>query len=1108
MMKRLLSLVFIVALMSLLIVMTIQASSRPVKNVDPRVARTTVYALPESVDDGSGQAFSSGMAKGTPTASLGALQPSASPGLQIYQSYRDMQENSTMGRKVDWRGEPSMHFTVMSQPSLDVNIGRTIWYAVYDPISGAWPTTLGIGCKLQGTGEKGGFSNIDVDNNGLPTISGHRSIPETANPKTVVFYEQGGLGGCFYGSGSEIADTMAERISLGSSTQLIWPKIEYQINGATHVTHMAAYQSGAALDWGAIAYYRKVGVGTAGTWTGFYVDSAMNGVTVTLASSRVSQKFAIVWTMNTAQGLTEGPNQIDNDVFYRMSSDMGATLGAKVNVTNYAPNVDGFRAYAEVCALFASDDKLHLVWPARVWPGNAYDPDGTIGFDCRIQHWSENFTSVLSTVAAAEWDQINCRGGSWQLQMAKVTFGECGGKFYTIWTQFNNIPAGVDDDCASSGADATSSANGDIWLSVSSDLNGLTWDQARNLTNSYTPDCDTVGGNGPCDSDGWATISRFGMDLDSLEAVHGTLGWPTAAKTAVFPSYTGKKFLHLQYINDKFPGSLAVPEGIATINPVKWIMMPCVDPVPNPILAIRPSGITYPEFIKHGAQLPITVTMENVGNTSLTVSSITKVQTSPASPNAVNISTTGPVTIPAGIGNTSTMTITLNPGGVINSPGTSVLLKGIVYFKSNSPAPFDSLAYTFDLLVADTVVIPMWDTLSTGCTRLTVGSNGNMGEAGTGEVNMDYWDFGDCDTVDSIPGATEVYVFDGSPIVITKVASPDTVIASWSIFGDYIGTPNGFRPVVDKIAPIVTHAHTNAATYQQFVSGQFVTVDSSIAVEKTWWAPTATDSCNFIIQKMMVFPYKGTAQSGLVLGEAFDFDVPGDTASYNTGGFEATQNLVYQKGYEYQSVAGKECQKNDRRFAGTAMLGYYKQNEIAGTPCINHTDMYGGYTALNSDYVYPAGSFVPRELWTNMGNPGLAAAPDNADQHTVLTYKYNYSLAATDTFVVYSAIATIKNGTLADLQSSISKAQKWYKGNLRGVACLSCCIGTTGNVDGDPGDVCDISDLSAMVDYLFFGGAISTCFEENDVNQDVAVDISDLQSLIDFLFFGATVPNC
>ncbi|MEW6051556.1 MAG: hypothetical protein AB1644_10900 [Candidatus Zixiibacteriota bacterium] len=82
----------------------------------------------------------------------------------------------------------------------------------------------------------------------------------------------------------------------------------------------------------------------------------------------------------------------------------------------------------------------------------------------------------------------------------------------------------------------------------------------------------------------------------------------------------------------------------------------------------------------------------------------------------------------------------------------------------------------------------------------------------------------------------------------------------------------------------------------------------------------------------------------------------------------------------------------------------------------------------------------------------------------------------------------------------------------QGVACTSqvcCCTGTTGNVDGDPADIVDISDLSAMVDYLFFGGAISPCFEENDVDTSGAIDISDLQMLIDFLFGGAIVlPSC
>lgn len=72
----------------------------------------------------------------------------------------------------------------------------------------------------------------------------------------------------------------------------------------------------------------------------------------------------------------------------------------------------------------------------------------------------------------------------------------------------------------------------------------------------------------------------------------------------------------------------------------------------------------------------------------------------------------------------------------------------------------------------------------------------------------------------------------------------------------------------------------------------------------------------------------------------------------------------------------------------------------------------------------------------------------------------------------------------------------------------ACCTGTTGNVDGDLSDVVDISDLSAIVDYLFFGGSISACFEENDVDTSASVDISDLQALIDFLFFGASLPAC
>jgi PKD repeat protein len=79
---------------------------------------------------------------------------------------------------------------------------------------------------------------------------------------------------------------------------------------------------------------------------------------------------------------------------------------------------------------------------------------------------------------------------------------------------------------------------------------------------------------------------------------------------------------------------------------------------------------------------------------------------------------------------------------------------------------------------------------------------------------------------------------------------------------------------------------------------------------------------------------------------------------------------------------------------------------------------------------------------------------------------------------------------------------------VRTIGYLSCCRGLTGNVDGDPGDIVDISDVTFLVDYLFASGSISSCREENDVDKSGSVDISDLTALVDYLFVGGTLPNC
>jgi hypothetical protein len=66
----------------------------------------------------------------------------------------------------------------------------------------------------------------------------------------------------------------------------------------------------------------------------------------------------------------------------------------------------------------------------------------------------------------------------------------------------------------------------------------------------------------------------------------------------------------------------------------------------------------------------------------------------------------------------------------------------------------------------------------------------------------------------------------------------------------------------------------------------------------------------------------------------------------------------------------------------------------------------------------------------------------------------------------------------------------------------------SGNIDYDPGDIVDISDLVYLVDYMFTGGPAPACFEEANVDGSdlLSLDISDLVYLIDYMFSGGPLP--
>ncbi len=75
-----------------------------------------------------------------------------------------------------------------------------------------------------------------------------------------------------------------------------------------------------------------------------------------------------------------------------------------------------------------------------------------------------------------------------------------------------------------------------------------------------------------------------------------------------------------------------------------------------------------------------------------------------------------------------------------------------------------------------------------------------------------------------------------------------------------------------------------------------------------------------------------------------------------------------------------------------------------------------------------------------------------------------------------------------------------------------CCLGAVrGNVDYDPADEVDISDVIYLVDYMFTGGEAPICFEEADIDADFVVElnIADLVYLVRYIFQGGpALPPC
>jgi hypothetical protein len=1155
-----------------------QMSAQPKKVIDPVTGGIVDYnpkrVSPHPVawgDDHLIQSAQDAYTGGSgPRYQLGtAAAPSnvSSPGLDAYYTYMDDQYRAPGKRMIDFRGaRPDIHFVYSrtEAPTEDSRYG----YNIYNPVTGLWPRGFQTGCVIQQVGEAGQHAVMDVNGRSRVLIGGADNV---GGPIENHFYYQSPTAApanCTFGAGTSIPQSQYNAGFLTPTLiNHLWePEVEIQEWAGDTITHVLAKEelltpiNPDGFGKYTLNYFRKVGPSTGGTWTGPVVIDTINNISFgngthngALTASRTSGDVAVAYVHWLTTSPLTAPTQLryDNDVWYRISTTTGLTWGARTNLTSYSRITPAFTAFLSVSALYDHQGFLHVVWDAGATVPNAYtDPVYFWGdFSTNIFHWS-NRTGQIAKAHNAQWGiDVNSQtcgfGSPGTGYVGFYTIGECENRIYIVYSQFLNYfgddvtpttPAnfdGLTGDCASGGfTEKRYAANAELYMVVSKDLDGVLWDAARNITKTYTPKCDSAGFGGVCMNDNRSSLSRYGMDADTYDT-NGTpvaLTWPAGNVDLVdltplaAPPDTGNSFLMLFYTEDHFPApgyrdrnpDAGYTYGRLTLNPLRFVRLACVDPVNAPRIFTDTTRIGYPAFTHHNTAKVVTVTVSNEGNATLNISRIHGVKTTQVPSNWLTVTNGAGMTVPAGIPNTGTFDITLNAGGVINSPGTVVNLSGSVYIKSDAKAPRDSINIVIDrFLVADTVAAQKWDTVGTSCgVRLTVSNNGEMGRnglGGTGKANLDFWVLGsDCDTAGQ--SRVGIYLYDGGPIVNREITAGSAYSFSNQLFELGFETLESFKPVLTLGAGSFV-----GTGYDGYNTGTFVNRDTTIGIRATYYAPTTGgDSCNFIVVRKQYFNLKASPVTSVTVGEQIDWDIPADSVAFNTSKILGTKT-VYQRGIDTGTVPDCGAQRDSSRYGALYLLGKYTKAEYAGDNCFNNKNAHGIFTE-NQDTLYKYDSLSTngegKYFWNRMANTGLTAATGHRDMRGVYTYYHDRDFPTNDTVTVYTALVAIKSGTESSLDKSLGDAFAWYYNNLRpGCTPGTCCDllssdGRAGNVDGDAGLGVDISDLSALIDFLYISFTPPPCMLSANVDGDIddGVDISDLSALIDYLYISFTVP--
>ena len=431
------------------------------------------------------------------------------PGDLIGSTWYDYQSNGGYGQRVLIDDNGQAHYDWMKMDAAQTN-RYCAWNFRY--------TDGSFYGETQAAPSWSGYVQVDITQDATPD-----------DQKTVVTYHYN-PGAGYYSwvdvDGGQGWGTWPNSPGSPFTADVIWPHIAVTTNN-----NMVMACHGYPVP-GSNMIYLYVSTDNGSTWTQvFSVDSCAT-ISQLVRSSRNpgSGKVVLCYTKFMTDSVASG--QLDNNVWYLLSTDNGATWGSPVNLTDYQPS-DTVRAYNNVNMIFDNNDDLHIAWAGRRVTDNYY-------VSSKIYHWDEVSNNI--TIVSSPSIFYSDPGGWW---IAATGGGDYGG--WRLPADQPQLIVDANDDlyCLWHGNDdyndfsAAGFINGEFYGAISYN-NGATWTDYRNLTGTRSPGASA----GACDDEDYMTAC------------------PVVLNDSIF----------VTYVEDKDAGAWPQTEGVLTDNPVRsWV---------------------------------------------------------------------------------------------------------------------------------------------------------------------------------------------------------------------------------------------------------------------------------------------------------------------------------------------------------------------------------------------------------------------------------------------------------------------------------------------------------------------------------------------------------